>query len=509
MRPLILVCEDDLDIAHLIKLMLDKGGFDSDMVYRAAQAMEQVVKRPYAAMTVDLGLPDLDGISLIRALRHEERTRDLPIVVVSANAEAGELELNNQPLAVSTWLEKPIDENKLILSLQRAIANMAEGRPRILHVEDDLDIQRTAATIAQDFATFEFAGSLQEAREQLAKHHYDLVLLDLTLKDGSGWELLDTIEALNPAPPVVVFSASDAVATETQRVEAVLVKAYTSNNQLLRTLQRVLDESLWGTAAPTPDDRPTPVQAHRRLACSPSRGRRLGPAKPDPWPHLDMTLPFPSMAHLAHTYRYAEPSSLDLLPAGAHIRAGHPVPWHKPPTRISLTACCTSPNWPRSCSAPCTCWWAHAFSRRRTAWAWRLRWPILCHIRRRHVAPGRFLGLLQHLHTGGPGAAGLCRRSSARNDQHRLQRPMRAALAKVRDADGLALSGRQHRVRAAHGGTSVVEKKAELPLRWLRSMVAVQAYQAAMRKVFEMDAIPALRFCAACPEPPPARHRSG
>jgi PAS domain S-box-containing protein len=250
-RPLILVCEDDPDIAHLIKLMLDKGGFESDMVYRAAQAMEQVVKRPYAAMTVDLGLPDLDGISLIRALRLEERTRELPIVVVSANAEAGELEFNNQPLAVSTWLEKPIDENKLILSLQRAIANMAEGRPRILHVEDDLDIQRIAAAIAQDFATFEFAGSLQEAREQLGKHHYDLVLLDLTLKDGSGWELLDTIEALNPAPPVVVFSASDAVALDSERVEAVLVKAHTSNDQLLRTLQRVLDESLWGTVHPT------------------------------------------------------------------------------------------------------------------------------------------------------------------------------------------------------------------------------------------------------------------
>jgi len=255
-RPLILVCEDDQDIAHLIKLMLDKGGFESDMVYRAAQAMEQVVRRPYAAMTVDLGLPDLDGISLIRSLRREERTRDLPIVVVSANAEAGELEFNNQPLAVSTWLEKPIDENKLILSLQRAIANMAEGRPRILHVEDDLDIQRIAATIAQDFATFEFAGSLQEAREQLDKHHYDLVLLDLTLKDGSGWELLDTIEALNPAPPVVVFSASDTVSKESDRVEAVLVKAYTSNDQLLRTLQRVLDESLWGTVHPLLSESP-------------------------------------------------------------------------------------------------------------------------------------------------------------------------------------------------------------------------------------------------------------
>jgi PAS domain S-box-containing protein len=250
LRPLILVCEDDLDIARLINLMLEKGGFDSDMVHSAAQALQQVTRRPYAAMTVDLNLPDQDGTSLIHALRRDDRTRDLPIVVVSANAKEGELEFNTQPLAVSTWLEKPIDENLLILSLHGAIANMAEGKPRILHVEDDLDTQRIAATIAQDFATFEFACTLQEARDQLASHHYDLVLLDLTLKDGSGWELLSTIEALNPAPPVVVFSASDANMVEGQRAEAVLVKAHTSNEELIRTLQRVLDESLWGTVHP-------------------------------------------------------------------------------------------------------------------------------------------------------------------------------------------------------------------------------------------------------------------
>jgi CheY-like chemotaxis protein len=220
------------------------------MVHSAEQALEQVTLMPYAAMTVDLNLPEQDGISLIRALRREEATKNLPIVVVSANAEQGELEFNTQPLAVSTWLEKPIDENLLILSLHRAIGNMAEGRPRILHVEDDLDIQRIAAAIAQDFATFEFATTLREARDQLASRRYDLVLLDLTLKDGSGWGLLDTIEALDIVPPVVVFSARDVEPAQSQRAEAVLVKAHTSNEQLIRTLQRVLDDSLWGTVHP-------------------------------------------------------------------------------------------------------------------------------------------------------------------------------------------------------------------------------------------------------------------
>lgn len=78
--------------------------------------------------------------------------------------------------------------------------------------------------------------------------------------------------------------------------------------------------------------------------------------------------------------------------------------------------------------------------------------------------------------------------------------PMRAALARVRDADGLALSVGRSEFALRSGGAEVVEKKVELPLRWLRSMVAVQAYQAAMHKVLEVGAVPALRFLRSLPK---------
>ena len=239
-RPQVLICEDDRDIARLIAMMLDKGGFDSDTVYSAAQALAYLDETSYAAMTVDLKLPDQDGITLIRTLRRQERTRDLPIVVVSAMASEGQIEFNNQPLTVSDWLEKPIDENLLILCLRRAIDGMTEGKPRILHVEDDLDIQRITAAIAQDFATFEFAATLQEARARMLDQRFDLVLLDLTLPEGSGWDLLTDIEALDRPPPVVVFSASEVDRAGSARTAAVLLKAQTSNAELLQTLQRVL-----------------------------------------------------------------------------------------------------------------------------------------------------------------------------------------------------------------------------------------------------------------------------
>ena len=242
-RPRILVCEDDRDIAHLIGLMLEKGGFDVDRAYTAAMALAFLEKNSYAAMTVDLGLPDQSGITLIRTLRGQAHTRDLPIVVVSAAAAEGQIECNSLPLNVSNWLDKPINENQLILALRLAIDRMAEGKPRILHVEDDFDMQRITAAIAQDFAVFEFAASPQEARARLRERHFDLVLLDLALHGASGWEVMADIEALDKPPPVVVFSATELSRAKAARFAAVLVKAQTSNAEVLQTLQRVLAEA--------------------------------------------------------------------------------------------------------------------------------------------------------------------------------------------------------------------------------------------------------------------------
>ena len=62
-RPHILVCEDDPDVAQLIGMMLDKGGFDANMAHTAAQARDCFLKMTsYAAMTVDLKLPHENGL---------------------------------------------------------------------------------------------------------------------------------------------------------------------------------------------------------------------------------------------------------------------------------------------------------------------------------------------------------------------------------------------------------------------------------------------------------------
>ncbi|HQS31998.1 PAS domain S-box protein [Polaromonas sp.] len=245
----ILVCEDNPDIAKLIGLMLENAGFEADVAYSAEDALACLGSSRYDAITVDLTLPGQQGAAFIGALRRDVRTQGLPVVVISASEDEGQLHFNGKPLAISDWLDKPIDEDRLIASLRRAVAGLANGKPRVLHVEDDPDIQCIAAAIAENYASFEFASTLAEARALLRQQTFDLVLLDLTLGDDSGWSLFEDIDKLRPRPPVIVFSASDVSPADSRLAEAVLIKAHTSNSELLLTIQRVLKIS--GDPGPT------------------------------------------------------------------------------------------------------------------------------------------------------------------------------------------------------------------------------------------------------------------
>lgn len=115
-----------------------------------------------------------------------------------------------------------------------------KGKCTILHVEDDADIREIVAAMTADCAVCIPAGSVQEARLRLRQGRYDLLLLDLELGDGSGWELLADLRELGSRPPVIVFSAHCVEPPPDQPLEAMLVKALTSEAELLHAIRRTL-----------------------------------------------------------------------------------------------------------------------------------------------------------------------------------------------------------------------------------------------------------------------------
>ncbi|GIL37821.1 ATP-binding protein [Roseiterribacter gracilis] len=247
--PRVLICEDDSDVANLLRMMLRQGGYEADIARTASQAKVMLNEHAYAAMTLDLILPDQDGISLIRELRAREAGSSLPIVVVSIEAteRAAELngELNGDVVGIVDWIQKPIDQTRLIESIRRATFT-PDRTPRILHVEDDLDILRVTEVVLRDVAEMVSATSLAEAKSLLRRNRYDLILLDITLGDGSGLELLPLLHGTSggaggDTTPVIIFSADEMPRDISRAVSAALVKSHTSNEQLSRTIERMIE----------------------------------------------------------------------------------------------------------------------------------------------------------------------------------------------------------------------------------------------------------------------------
>ena len=168
----------------MLSIMLNYNGFSTDIAYNTTQAKQFLANNQYAAMTLDLVMPGQGGIDFIRELRSQERTRHLPIVVVSAIAQEGRQELEGGAFEIADWLDKTIDHERLTRAIRHAIAHRPLGKPRVLHVEDDADVVEVVATILQEIAVTTHARSVQEAVQKLEHEPVDLIILDPGI---TGW----------------------------------------------------------------------------------------------------------------------------------------------------------------------------------------------------------------------------------------------------------------------------------------------------------------------------------
>jgi signal transduction histidine kinase/DNA-binding response OmpR family regulator len=234
----VLICEDDADVGALLRLLLERAGLAADVAGTLAEARASLRRRGdrgYAAVTLDLMLPDGSGLALLRELRRDPETRSLPVIVISARAEEGRRELNGDAIGMVDWMTKPIDEQRLVDALHRAVGDA--GRPRILHIEDDADFREVLARSLRDAAEWVGAATLREAEASLASGKFDLVVLDLDLPDGSGLSLLERLKTLPGGPvPVLILSASEMDNGIRKKVEAALVKSRLSEERIVQTI---------------------------------------------------------------------------------------------------------------------------------------------------------------------------------------------------------------------------------------------------------------------------------
>ncbi len=241
----VLVVEDDTDVADLLSMMLREANYGVDIVTSYAEALAYARRKPYAALSLDLRLPDGSGLDVIRTLRAEPATAAMPIVVVAAKMQEGRHELGAGYSGIE-WLAKPIDQAAFIRAIDRSVEPMTRPVLRILHVEDDRDLHEAVRSMAGSGFEFSLASTLREARARIALQQFDVVILDLILPDAPGRALLPEIRATQPEAWVVVLTGTDVDPDLVEQVDTVLYKSEVTPQALLKALGADRQPSRWG-----------------------------------------------------------------------------------------------------------------------------------------------------------------------------------------------------------------------------------------------------------------------
>lgn len=121
-RPPVLLVEDDPRIASFVVRALSASGFDVDWLGTATEGLERLAAARPAAAVLDLNLPDMDGLDLLRAIRQgDPATRDLPVIIVTARTDPAD-RATAAELGVRAYLRKPFPLGELLAAVREAAA---------------------------------------------------------------------------------------------------------------------------------------------------------------------------------------------------------------------------------------------------------------------------------------------------------------------------------------------------------------------------------------------------
>ena len=116
-KPLLLVVEDDAAVRNLMAVTLDTQGYQYHLARNGSEALMEVTTHQPEVMLLDLGLPDMEGVDIIRKVRGWS---SMPIIVISARAEDAD-KVEALDAGADDYLTKPFSVDEMLARLRVAL----------------------------------------------------------------------------------------------------------------------------------------------------------------------------------------------------------------------------------------------------------------------------------------------------------------------------------------------------------------------------------------------------
>jgi DNA-binding response OmpR family regulator len=114
---MLLVVEDDQDLAHLVEYNLNRAGYKCHISGSAEDALKELSRKSFDLVLLDIMLPGIDGFELCRQIRQHQLYKDIPIIMVTAKGEEIDRILGFE-LGIDDYVVKPFSPRELNLRIR-------------------------------------------------------------------------------------------------------------------------------------------------------------------------------------------------------------------------------------------------------------------------------------------------------------------------------------------------------------------------------------------------------
>ena len=233
---LALVIEDDTVFARILYDLARELNYNCLVAHGAEDGFALALKFLPHAIVLDMGLPDLPGLSVLRRLKENPQTRHIPVHIVSGEDDSQQALL----MGAIGYAVKPTTREQLKEVFNKLSNKLTQKIQRVLVVEGDA-LQRASVVqlIGGDDIKIDAVETGGQALELLQSTVFDCMIMDLKFSDMRGYELLQRMssEEISAFPPVIVYTGRDM--TRDEEIEllkysrAIIMKGARSPERLL------------------------------------------------------------------------------------------------------------------------------------------------------------------------------------------------------------------------------------------------------------------------------------
>lgn len=232
----ILVIEDDENFSKVLYDLSHDKGFKCMVALDGESGLHLAEYHQPSAIILDIGLPGIDGYEVMERLKDNTRTRHIPVHFISASDKS----IKAMKMGAIGYLTKPVSNKKLDVAFKKIETIISKPIKKVLVVEDD-KIMRTSIIklLGDNNVKIVAVDTAEKAYEHLLTESFDCQILDLGLKEMSGFDLLGKIRSNKKIVdlPIIIYTGKDLSKEEEKKLnlyaDSIILKGARSFERLL------------------------------------------------------------------------------------------------------------------------------------------------------------------------------------------------------------------------------------------------------------------------------------